>query len=170
MFVLGGITTLVAVAGISIWSSVRSIDCCSVRVTRVPIPSTACPYLRVVRDAATAARDGLFGRHDTPASWKAFSQQLNEFDGALREAVPKVPPRVATKLREVVRQVDIGRAEVPHAHTDTEYQQQIGDAAFDGYFALADVSTLVGPACGFTVAPDPFPFTIPNRSGTTLAP
>jgi hypothetical protein len=162
VFVLGAMTALVGVLAVEIGTVLRGLDGLGApRVKPIPIPSAACPYLRAVRDAATAARDALFAQHDSAATWELLSERLDRFDEALREAMPRVPPRVAASLRAVLRRVDIGRAELPYVRTDAEYHRQIGAAPAEGFAALVEASHLVGDACTFELAPDPFPATMP---------
>jgi hypothetical protein len=115
--------------------------------------------LQRVHDAAADAGRGWFGviSDDDPKRWHDFAAQvspkLRQLDVTLRDAVPRVPAPVAEKLQEVLRQVDIGRVELPRARTWSEYSDSTGGAVEGGYFALSDASVLVGRACGFTLAP-----------------
>jgi hypothetical protein len=128
-------------------------------VKPIPIPQTACPYVRL---ASAAAADAAAPWHDafTPSpDWARFSKQLStplaNLDAALTAAVPHVPRPVAQDLRTVLRDVQFGRVQLLAATSVSEYLT--GSKVLEGFTALGHASALIGTACGPTLAP-PLPF------------
>jgi hypothetical protein len=130
------------------------------RLKPIPVPRTACPYLRQVHDTASVAGQAsgaaTFDTRDGKrwsASAMLLSLKLQRFDLALRSAAPHVPTPIAARLEAVNRQVDIGVSQLPLARTGSDWSARTADAVFSGYSSLSDASDLTGNACGFTVAP-----------------
>ena len=121
----------------------------------IPVPRAACPYLRLVSVAAANAAAPWSAEFQRAPDWEQFSTRISpslaSFDDALGGAVPHVPPPVAHDLLEVRRQVEIGRAALPTAHSVDDYFNSSG--VITGYSTLSHASALVGGACGFPLAP-----------------
>jgi hypothetical protein len=128
-------------------------------VKPVPIPATACPYLRLVSasatDAGTPWHDALQEHGDWNLLKLRLTAPLASLDNALGTAIPQVPDVVAQDLRETRRDVQIGRAELLAASSVSDYLGRSN--VIDGYQSLAHAGALVGTACGFALAP-PLPF------------
>jgi hypothetical protein len=126
----------------------------------IPIPHSSCASLRAVQLTATDAGHSwgavLLSQNDTK-DWQTFAARLGprlaRFDVALHAAVPHVPTPVAAELRAVIRQVDLGRVQLPYAKSSATYTSLTDNAVASGYSALLQASDLVGNACGFTLAP-----------------
>ncbi len=126
----------------------------------IPVPSASCASLRAVHLTATDAGQSwgtvLTNPNDT-SSWQLFAAQLGprlaRFDLALHAAVPRTPAPIAAELRDVIRRVDVGRVQLPHAQSAADYAALTNNAVIDGYTALSRASELVGDACGFALAP-----------------
>jgi len=127
----------------------------------IPIPARACPYLLSVHDTAAASGQLYLSANALPTrnpeAWvlrrAELRQSLARFDAALRRAVPRVPPRVATQLMSVLREVRIGEQNVADAATFSDYNTRTFGSVVLGYLALGDASGLVGNACGLTLQP-----------------
>jgi hypothetical protein len=127
----------------------------------IPIPGRSCPYLREVHDTAAASGQLYLSANAVPTRspepWQLRRAQLRQslarFDGALRRAIPRVPPRVATQLSGVLRDVRNGEQNLTKAATFHDYNAQTFDSVILGYLALGNASGLVGNACGFTLQP-----------------
>src|SRR5260221_392254 len=97
-----------------------------------------------------------------------YEPRLREIDEAnaissWRDADSQVADSVDEKLQDVHRQVEIGRVELRHARTGSDYTNSPGGAVGGGYFSLSDASHLVGTACGFTLAP-PIDIALPTTT------
>ncbi|MDQ1474941.1 MAG: hypothetical protein QOE62_170 [Actinomycetota bacterium] len=128
-------------------------------VKPIPIPQTACPYVRL---ASAAAADAAAPWHDAFApspDWNRFSKQLSaplaNLDAALAAAVPHVPDPVARDLRTVLRDVQFGRVQLLASTSVNDYM--VTSKVLEGFTALGHASALIGTACGPTLAP-PLPF------------
>ncbi|TML19345.1 MAG: hypothetical protein E6G39_01745 [Actinobacteria bacterium] len=128
-------------------------------VRPVPIPKTACPYLRLVAVAATNAGAPWHDAFQPSTDWKHFAGELSAplaaLDVALAAAVPHVPDPVARDLVAVQHDVHVGRAELLTSTSVNDYLAR--SQVLSGYGTLGHASALVGSACGFTLAP-PLPF------------
>jgi hypothetical protein len=128
-------------------------------VEPIPIPPSACPYVRLTAAAAADASKPWHDAFEPTADWERFSKDLTgplaNLDAALGAAVPHVPELVAQDLREVQRDVEFGRVQLFAAKSVSEYMG--GSKVFEGFTALGHASALVGTACGPTLAP-PLPF------------
>ena len=129
-------------------------------VKPIPIPTSACPYLRLVSVSASAASlwdQGLTA--NDPTSWRVFAERmaptLASLQRSLQLAMPHVPHPVAAKVQVALHEVVIGRPALMTSRSsgDYFYFDRTNWAPLDGYNALADASGLVGNACGFTLAP-----------------
>jgi hypothetical protein len=128
-------------------------------VQPIPIPQTACPYVRL---ASAAAADAAAPWHDAfkpSPDWERFSTQLSgplaNLDAALGAAVPHVPEPVARDLRTVLADVKVGRVQLLAATSVSDYMAR--SDVLGGFAALGHASALIGTACGPTLAP-PLPF------------
>jgi len=132
----------------------------------IPIPRAACPSLRTVHDTAAQSEHLYLSALDASApngdkkseqSWPSFRASflltLAGFDGALRQAVPEVPPRVAAQLTTVLNNVHVGETELGAASSYSEYTRSTFGNVLGGYGALGTAGHLVGNACGFALAP-----------------
>ena len=128
-------------------------------VPPVPIPQTACPYLRLVAVAAENAGAAWHDAFQPSTGWKRFAGKLSvpltALDTALATAAPHVPDPVARDLVAVQHDVHIGRAQLRAATSVNDYLAR--SQVLSGYGTLEHASALVGNACGFTLAP-PLPF------------
>jgi hypothetical protein len=115
----------------------------------VPVAASACPALAAVRESARRAGDLWIA---VPANWQTFAAQLgpelDTFARALRAAIPVTPPVVASRLRTVLHEVEIGLRQLPASTDLSRYLDATHFALFEGVDALADASDLVGGACG----------------------
>jgi hypothetical protein len=124
----------------------------------IPIPASACPFLRVVSATANDANHWDVGLNaDDLKSWQAFGTQLAptlaSLETSLVVAIPHVPSPVASQLSATLRQVVIGRPKLLSTRSFSDYVQQTNGAVSTGYYHLARASELVGNACGFKLAP-----------------
>jgi hypothetical protein len=127
----------------------------------IPIPGRSCPYLREVHDTAAASGQLYLSANALPTrspdAWllrrAQLRQSLAQFDGALRRAIPRVPPRVAKQLLGVLQEVRTGEENLTEAATFADYNTRTFDSVFLGYLALGNASGLVGNACGFALQP-----------------
>jgi hypothetical protein len=127
-------------------------------VKPIPIPASACPYLRVVNAAASEANHWDVGLNaDDVKSWRAFGKRLAptlvSLESSLQLAIPHVPGPVATQLKATLHQVVIGRPKLQSTTSFTDYIEQTDGAVSEGYRDLLNASHLVGNACGFPLAP-----------------
>jgi hypothetical protein len=127
-------------------------------VKPIPIPKSACPYLRVVNAAASDANHWDVGLNaDDVKSWRAFGKRLAptlvSLQSSLQLAIPHVPGPVATQLKATLHQVVIGRPPLLTTTSFTDYIDKTNGAVSAGYIDLLHASDLVGNACGFTLAP-----------------
>jgi hypothetical protein len=125
-------------------------------VQPIPVPQSACPYLRLVSVATAQAQTPWL--NGSVSDWPRFSRDLStplaSLDGALGAAIPHVPDAVARDFRDTRREVEVGRMALLAAHSLAEY---LGRAnVTGGYAALRHASELVGTTCGFQVAPSLF--------------
>jgi hypothetical protein len=130
------------------------------RLSPIPVPSTACPYLRPIHTVAVKLDDqwvrALDGRDPWPAFRLELTAELPTLEDALTRAQSHVPAPIASKFATVVLDVRLGRAELPRATSvaDVLFFPDAGKSAvMDGASALADATDLVGAACGFRLAP-----------------
>lgn len=119
----------------------------------IAVPSSACPTLGLVRVTAARAGEGWWEQIDPhPPPWDDFAAQLEpkleQFAIALHVAIPEAPDRVAVRLKNVLREVEIGRRELPNSANVFEYLTRTDNAVLDGEQSLSDASDLVGGACG----------------------
>jgi hypothetical protein len=133
------------------------------RLEPIPIAASACPYLREVHDKAESASRAYMGALSAqtgsrrwPTEAAEHAQDLAAFELTLRAAIPHVPARVATELRQVRAKVAAGRKDVAAAHSASEYVGLSWGHAADGATALQNASDLVGQACGFELWPSLF--------------
>ena len=163
--IFGGVIVALLVAGaVTVGVALASIDVGDIGrrspTKAIPIPATACPYLRVVSVAASDANhwDQGIATGDVK-SWRAFAKRtaptLAALDHSLRLAIPHVPKPVATQLRWTLLNVVKGRPALLGSESYIDYLHQSEDAVTGGYAALSEASDLVGNACGFTLAPLP---------------
>jgi hypothetical protein len=128
-------------------------------VAPIPIPPTACPYVRLTAAAAAEAAKPWHDAFAPAADWARFSKDLSaplaNLDAALTATVPNVPAPVAQDLRTVQHDVEFGRVQLFAANSVSEYMN--GSKVFEGFTALGHASALVGTACGPQLAP-PLPF------------
>jgi len=124
--------------------------------TPIPVPRSACRYLRRVHD--TADRSGqlwvsaAFGSlADRKRNLVTF--RLLEFDFALQRAMPHVPVAVRRQLHETLVQVRAGERELRRAKSVSAYGIATFDAVDAGNRSLGNASDLVGHACGFRLEP-----------------
>jgi hypothetical protein len=126
----------------------------------IPVPSASCAPLRAVQLTAADAGQSwgtVFTNPSDTSSWHSFAAQLGprlaRFDVALHAAVPRTPAPIAAELRDVIRKVDVGRVQLPHAQSEADYATLTNNAVLEGYASLGRASDLMGDACGFTLAP-----------------
>jgi len=126
----------------------------------IPVPRASCASLRAVQLTAADAGQSwgaVLTNSNSTITWQAFAAQLGprlaRFDVALHAAVSRTPAPIAAEFREVIRKVDVGRAQLPHAQSQAAYATLTNNAVLDGYTSLSRASDLVGDACGFTLAP-----------------
>ena len=104
-------------------------------------------FLQLVVDRSPAEGEMMSRRQ-----WRAFARDLApalvRVDRSLRAAERVVPESVSAPLREVIRQVDVGRAELPHASGPADYGDHVGDALTDGVLSLMGADAVLGDACG----------------------
>lgn len=128
-------------------------------VQPIPIPQSACAYLRIVsvaaNDAAAPWADAFTPSVDPAQFSKQLAPPLASLDAALGAAVDHVPGPVASDFRTVRATVEVGRLNLPVRDSVPKYLDRSGVVA--GYGALQHASALVGNACGFVLAP-PIPF------------
>jgi hypothetical protein len=128
-------------------------------VKPIPIPPSACPYVRLTAAAAADAAKPWHVAFEPTADWARFSKDLTaplaNLDAALGASVPHVPELVAQDLREVQRDVEYGRVQLFSAKSVSEYMGR--SMVVEGFTALGHASALIGTACGPTLAP-PLPF------------
>jgi hypothetical protein len=126
-------------------------------VKPIPIPATACPYLRSVSVSASAANYSAGLAASDGRSWRAFAERtapaLASFERSLQLALPHVQRPVAAQLRVTLHQVLIGRPALMISRSSADYLNRTNLAPLIGFSALADASGLVGNACGFTLVP-----------------
>ncbi len=128
-------------------------------VEPIPIPPTACPYVRLTSAAAAAAAQPWHGAFGPAPDWNRFAKELAaplaNLDAALGATVPHVPAAVALDLRNVRRDVELGRVQLFASTSVSDYMTR--SDVVDGFGALGHASALVADACGPTLAP-PLPF------------
>src|SRR5262249_52086445 len=97
------------------------------------------------------------GDTKTAPSWPSFRAPmlltLAGFDGALRQAEPRVPPRVAAQLTKVLDNVRAGESQLVTASSYSEYTSATRAIVLAGSGAPSTAGELVGNACGFALAP-----------------
>ena len=127
-------------------------------VKPIPIPATACPYLRVVHVAASSAGVDWFTAlgYNTAKQWQPFALQLEPkltvLETSLVASIPHVPRPVARDFEDTAHQIVIGRAPTASRNVN-EYLKGTNGAVITGWSALNHASDLIGNACGFDFAP-----------------
>lgn len=119
----------------------------------VPVPASACPYLRRVHDTAGSAGQAQWQVDSLTDFHAQLGPNLVAFESALRAALPRVPVKVATSLREVLVHVSVGVRQLDTSRSAAEYETASSGDVLAGLDALNDASDLVGNACGFRLTP-----------------
>ena len=159
---IAGVLAFVTLCGFGIASCMSSInfnlDFGAPAVKPIPIPATACPYLRVVHVAASSAGAGWATAlgYSNAKQWRPFARQLEPklaiLESSLVASIPHVPRPVAWDFEDTAHQIVIGRS--PSAFATTwDYIGRTNNAVIAGWGDLNHASDLIGNGCGFDFAP-----------------
>jgi hypothetical protein len=159
---VAGVIGFVTLLGFGVASCMNSInfnfDLGGPAVKPIPIPATACPYLRVVHVAASAAGVDWFTAlgYGAAKQWQPFARQLEPkltvLESSLVASIPHVPHPVARDFEDTAHQIVIGHSPTASRNVN-DYLNRTNSAVITGWSALNHASELIGNACGFDFAP-----------------
>jgi hypothetical protein len=161
---ISGVLAFVVVCGIGISSCMNAINFGNFSlpplgmsdVKPIPIPATACPYLRVLNAVEESAGVGWIKAlgYNTPQTWRPFAAQLAPklavLETTLLVASAHVRGPVASDFADALHQVAIGRPSLATSLTEDAYVTQTNDAVLAGWADLNHAGQLIGDACGFS--------------------
>lgn len=126
--------------------------------TAAPLPAGTCSGVAALsRDSSDFLQlvlDGTPYQGETMSrrEWRHFAADmgaaLERVDKSARAVERAVPERMREHVRDLIRQVDVGLAELPYAAGPGDYDARVGDALSEGVVALLNADAVLGDACG----------------------
>lgn len=128
------------------------------QVGSAPLPAGTCSGIAALsRDSSDFLQLVLYsaphqGETMSRREWRSVATDmgaaLERVDKSARAVERAVPERMREHVRELIRQVDVGLAELPYAAGPGDYDARVGDALAEGVVALVNADAVLGDACG----------------------